>query len=860
MNNAFISYSHSADEKLSQMLQYALEKFAKPWYKVRNLNIFRDNSSLTVSPHLWTSIQNALSDSKYFIYMASPQAAASKWVQKEIKFWMDNKSIDSFIIVVTDGSLKWSDEKKSFLKTDDCCLPEFLLNEFAEEPLYVDMRNLRKQDEPSLNNIPFKNEVLKIAAKLHNKEPKDLAGDEITEHRKTIKLRNAAIFTLSILILLAAGGAWMANKKSAEALKEKNTAQANYLISEAQREVAIDPTSALKLAIVAMKKNNDSFLIGITNKIYRENLFYKIIVSEEFSTANKFASFSCMDVSPDGNSFIVGSRDHSVRTYDLSGKLLHEFKGHKEAITTIDYSPDGQLIATGSADGDIKLWDIKGKILYEYKTDHEAYSLNFSQDGNLLLLVSFFKARLLDLNLNIVHEYPNEDVISAAFSTDNKTILLAGVQTVKLIDYQGKQLKVYNAPEALENVFSPDGKLIVTGLIDSTLQLWNIDGNLIKAFKLPGAVNSVAFSREGSMFVATTDNGRVMLYDTEGNFLQELKGHKYGALARFLPDAKSMLTVGDGSVRLWSLYDLPLKQFLHNAHVSSVDFSRDGKILTGSWDNMARIWTNDGKLLSEFKTGVNEFVSSAKFSPSGNLIIIVSPNSLSIYDLHWKLINKLSYVGISSATFSPDSKNILVCLGDSTAKLFDLNGKLIHQFTHKSKLSSACFSPDGNLVFIGMENGTAYLWNMKGDIIQEFKAYNYIPCVAFSPDGKSVATAGTDFIVTLWSLQGKLLREFKGHAFRINAMAFSPDGKFLFTCSSDNTAKIWNMEGDIIREIKESGNISSIAVSPDGKFFLTGSMNYFVKLWNVPKTLSEYLNSKELGELSDKQKKFYNIN
>jgi len=52
MYNAFISYSHAADGKMAPALQEGLEKFAKPWYKIRNLNIFRDEASLSASPHL----------------------------------------------------------------------------------------------------------------------------------------------------------------------------------------------------------------------------------------------------------------------------------------------------------------------------------------------------------------------------------------------------------------------------------------------------------------------------------------------------------------------------------------------------------------------------------------------------------------------------------------------------------------------------------------------------------------------------------------------------------------------------------------------------------------------------------------
>ena len=46
MYKAFISYSHAGDGRLAPALQSALERFAKPWYKVRYFNVFRDEASL----------------------------------------------------------------------------------------------------------------------------------------------------------------------------------------------------------------------------------------------------------------------------------------------------------------------------------------------------------------------------------------------------------------------------------------------------------------------------------------------------------------------------------------------------------------------------------------------------------------------------------------------------------------------------------------------------------------------------------------------------------------------------------------------------------------------------------------------
>jgi len=50
--DAFVSYSHAADDLLAPRLQTGLQRFAKPWWKRRALHIFRDESSLSASPHL----------------------------------------------------------------------------------------------------------------------------------------------------------------------------------------------------------------------------------------------------------------------------------------------------------------------------------------------------------------------------------------------------------------------------------------------------------------------------------------------------------------------------------------------------------------------------------------------------------------------------------------------------------------------------------------------------------------------------------------------------------------------------------------------------------------------------------------
>jgi hypothetical protein len=84
--DGFISYSHAADGLLAPRLQSGLQRFAKPWWKRRAVRIFRDESSLSANPHLWSSITDALDSSAWFVLLLSPDAVRSEWVNQEIAY------------------------------------------------------------------------------------------------------------------------------------------------------------------------------------------------------------------------------------------------------------------------------------------------------------------------------------------------------------------------------------------------------------------------------------------------------------------------------------------------------------------------------------------------------------------------------------------------------------------------------------------------------------------------------------------------------------------------------------------------------------------------------------------------------
>jgi hypothetical protein len=61
------------------------------WYRRRALRVFRDDTSLSATPHLWPTIEQALGESRFLILLASPEAAASQWVNKEVDWWLAHR-------------------------------------------------------------------------------------------------------------------------------------------------------------------------------------------------------------------------------------------------------------------------------------------------------------------------------------------------------------------------------------------------------------------------------------------------------------------------------------------------------------------------------------------------------------------------------------------------------------------------------------------------------------------------------------------------------------------------------------------------------------------------------------------------
>ena len=84
--------AHAADGALAPALHDGLRRLAKPWNRRSALHIFHNQTGLSTSPHLWSSIERALDSANWFVLLASPEAAQSEWVNRELAHWLAGKA------------------------------------------------------------------------------------------------------------------------------------------------------------------------------------------------------------------------------------------------------------------------------------------------------------------------------------------------------------------------------------------------------------------------------------------------------------------------------------------------------------------------------------------------------------------------------------------------------------------------------------------------------------------------------------------------------------------------------------------------------------------------------------------------
>jgi hypothetical protein len=342
--DAFISYSHRLDAAITARLQAELQRFAKPWYRMRALHVFRDQTSLAASPHLWTTIAEALAGSSWLILMASPESAQSGWVSREISWWRAHWPMNHLLIVVTEGDLVWDETAGDLDWAATTALSrEALGHAFSEEPRWVDLRWARDQAGSLRSADPrLQDAVADLAAAIRHVPKDSLIGEHIRRRHRAVRAVIAVAAVLVVLLAFSLTAAFIAKGQRDRADRENTVATAGLLASTAVALASSRPDVAQLFAVQAYRLDpgNPQARAALFATVQADPQVQRFLVAP--------GPVSALAISPDGRVIVAGTRNGWVRGWNLARVTPVSYGRMDGPVTGVAVSADGTTVAAAT--------------------------------------------------------------------------------------------------------------------------------------------------------------------------------------------------------------------------------------------------------------------------------------------------------------------------------------------------------------------------------------------------------------------------------------------------------------------------------------------------------------------------------
>ena len=191
---------------------------------------------------------------------------------------------------------------------------------------------------------------------------------------------------------------------------------------------------------------------------------------------------------------------------------------------------------------------------------------------------------------------------------------------------------------------------------------------------------------------------------------------------------------------------------------------------------------------------------------------------------------------VQTLAFTPDGKKLVSGSSDTTVKIWQRDGKLLHTLHHKSSVYGVSVSRDSRLIVSAGRDYTVKLWDIDGNFLNEFKIPGIkIRDVNISRDGQFIAAACDDSIVRVWRINGQPLWDLKGHEGAVQTVKFSPESVILASGGDDRTIRLWDMKtGELLSTLKgHHDRILAVDFHPTMPRLISGSSDNTVKFWTL---------------------------
>ena len=308
--------------------------------------------------------------------------------------------------------------------------------------------------------------------------------------------------------------------------------------------------------------------------------------------------------SPGGKILATAGANRTARLWSIrTGKRLHELSGHVGWITRVAFSPRGGLLATASSDGTGRVWSATTGHVTAQLTGHSnpVEDIAFSPDGFSLVTGSTDGTAAVwksaDGGRRVLLAGHRDAAVEVSFSTDGREVLTASADGTARIWDPGTARELAPSHQS-----APTKPAVTARAPDGTVA--SLRGNVVRLVGPSGerelrghtaAVNSVAFSPDGSILVTSSRDHDARIWSLATGKSTLLRGH-FGSVAdaRFSPDGRWIVTAGPITAGLWQVSTGQLVMYLRgpSSLLVAASFLRNSRtIVTSERDGAVREYT-----------------------------------------------------------------------------------------------------------------------------------------------------------------------------------------------------------------------------------------------------------------------------
>ncbi|MEX2139970.1 MAG: WD40 repeat domain-containing serine/threonine-protein kinase [Pirellulales bacterium] len=353
--------------------------------------------------------------------------------------------------------------------------------------------------------------------------------------------------------------------------------------------------------------------------------------------------------SPDGTYVAIKTRDKIVIKEVDTARSVSSYRVNQ--LSAIVFSHDGHELITCSSDGAVKFFPIQS--LDYIQIGSRVWNLQFSDDGNRLLLMTDGGPRLIDVaSRKVLAEYPK--AADAGLFPNGRQIATAppyvhseekSSTRITIADDKSKSVRDIKFEDRVYNlVIAPDGRHIFVAAPRAS-NSW-LDAETGKTiFQRPDKeIHAVGFLPDGKQFaLAFHGESQFRIYDAATARQADSIPYEPEVTLRpwiqFSQDGKLAVTSYENaaaSIYGVSIYDMGTKERIrritgHAGFVYAAYFSPDGRrLFTKSSDGTVRLWDveNDFELLLLPDGGNVDILPGRAFAPDGRMIAIAGPEGV----------------------------------------------------------------------------------------------------------------------------------------------------------------------------------------------------------------------------------------